>query len=689
MNLGALIISMLWLRLFPQQFGIMQRKRCLLLFLATIFLANCNLALGEPVGPSPDSPWELSVYQPDGKPVRLGNFATGKRLTVLLILGADCPLSQKAVTEVANDLAKSGASERVGLLGLLVGRDDAQDIERLRQEFKVAFPLFLDRRNTVASKLGVKVVPTAVLLDEQGAVLYLGRINDRVEQLGKRSKVRRHDLREAVTDALEGKPVRVARTEAVGCPVETRQATPGAKGTVEYYRDIQPILYKNCVVCHQVKGVAPFALVDYEDATLWAETAIDLMERKVMPPGQAESDFPVEDSPSVATPAEIDRIRRWVSEGMPQGTPPTKPLDLPPFDPEGDSLGKPDLVLRPEGPMTLGATGDDLYRFMVFKLNLNRDLNLRALRFVPGNRKVVHHTLVWYADSAGQDRIAADKDLKNALMTPDDKGPGYGQTAMLGKYLKVDANSAKAQFEQIGGYAPGHGCWNAPKGYAITVPAKTDLLVQFHYHRSGKVETDFSSVELYFAKGEIDTAQDLRTTNINDERFLVMPPNQRRRTHCAWTVEDDCRLVTVAPHGHFLTMSQTLTLEQKDGTRQNLLHFPNYDFNWQRSYNFRTPIPLAKGSKIHVSSLMDNTSANPNNPNKPPKAMFMGESTGDEMVYPFLTIILPKKSNWNLQKGFASLYRTGILSHALKTEFGMVNPAEKADPVNPAEGKRP
>jgi hypothetical protein len=136
-------------------------------------------------------------------------------------------------------------------------------------------------------------------------------------------------------------------------------------------------------------------------------------------------------------------------------------------------------------------------------------------------------------------------------------------------------------------------------------------------------------------------------------------------------------------------MSQTLTLEKTDGTRQNLLHFPNYDFNWQRSYNFRTPIPLAKGSKIHVSALMDNTSANPNNPNKPPKAVFMGESTGDEMVYPFLTIIIPKKSTWNLQKGFASLYRTGILSHALKVEFGLGKPVEKTDPVTPAEGKRP
>jgi len=667
----------------------MHTNRIALLFFATLFSGNLVQGQEAAANRASDSPWEFSVSQADGKTVRLGSLVAGKKLTVLLLIGADCPLSQKAVTEAAEDLVKAGADSRVNLLGLLVARDDALDIDRLRQEFKVRFPLFLDGKNQVAGKLGVKVVPTAVLLDEAGQVLYQGRINDRVEKLGKRTTVRRHDLREAILDALQGNPVRVSKTEAVGCPVETRPAMPGAKGTVEYHRDIQPMLYKHCAVCHQAKGVAPFSLADYEDATLWAETAIDLIERKIMPPGQAESDFPLADAPSTPTTGEIDLLRRWVSEGMPRGAPPAKSPELPPFDPEAESLGKPDLVLRPDGPMTLAATGDDLYRFMVFKLNLDRELNLRALRFVPGNRKVVHHTLVWWADSASQARIGSEKELQKAFLLPGDQGPGYGQGPMLGKFLKVDAKSLKPQFEQIGGYAPGHGCWKAPPGYAINIPAKTDLLVQFHYHRSGKVETDFSSVELYFAKGKIDADQGLRTTNINDERFLLMPPNQRRRTHCTWPVEDDCQLVTIAPHGHLLTVSQSLTLERPDGTRQNLLHFPNYDFNWQLGYSFRTPISVTKGSKIHVSAVMDNTSANPNNPNKPPQPVFMGESTKDEMVYPFLTIVLPKKSTWNLQKGFASLYRSGILSAALKEEFGLANPVEKSAPVQPAKEKRP
>lgn len=633
--------------------------------------------------------FDHSVGQADGTSTRLGELAAGNSLTVLLFLGADCPLSQKAITESVADLAKSGAGAKVGLVGLLVARDDAQDIQRLREEYKAAIPLLLDRNNKVAGILGVTVVPTAVLVDRQGKVLYHGRINDRVEQLGKRSVVRRHDMREAITDAVNGIQVRVPKTPSVGCPVETRKAMPDSIGKVEYHRDIQPILYRHCAVCHQEKGVGPFSLASYEDTILWVEMAIDLIERKIMPPGQAESDFSISDAPSVPSPEELRLLRQWLVEGMPKGPVPTNPRALPPTDPESADLGKPDLVLKPEGAMTLAPSGDDMYRYMVYKLNLNRELKVRALRFIPGNQKVVHHTLIWFADSATQARITADKSMNAYGLLPGDSGPGYGQSAMLGKYHKVGGKGSRLPFEQIGGYAPGHSLWKTPAGCALSIPEKTDLVVQMHYHRSGKVETDFSSIELYLAKGDVKPTEDFRTTNINDDKFLLMPPNQRRRTNTAWEVEDDCRIVGISPHGHLLTVSQTLTLERPDGTRKVLLNVPRFDFNWQRMYTFREPIPLAKGSKVHVSSLMDNTNGNPANPFKPPKAIFMGENTTDEMVFPFVALTIPKDSRWDLQQGFLSGYRTGVLANILKREFGLEADSNQAIPTPISGDKQP
>ena len=635
-----------------------------------------------------DNPWNLQVVDSTGKAAALKNLLDGNQFTVLLVLGSDCPLSQKALTEVSEDLAKVEALGKVGVLGLLVARDDAEDIKRLKQDFKITIPLYLDFHNMVSERLGVKVVPTAVLINQDGKILYQGRINDRVEQLGKRANARRHDLLEALKDALQGKPVRVAKTEAVGCPVETRKPTPNAKGRVEYYRDIQPFLYSHCVVCHQEKGVAPFSLAEYEDATLWMDSAIKLIEKKAMPPGQVESNFTIEELIPKPTAAELNLLKSWVAKGMPQGTRPEKPFELPPTDPEAGKLGKPDMVLKPEGPMTIAPVGDDLYRFMVFKMNLDREVKIQAVKMIPGNRKVVHHSLILFGDSSDLASISSDKDLINTGLLPGDKGPGYGQGLKLGKYLRPEKNSARHGFEMVGGYAPGAGSYKSPKGYAITIPPKSDFVVQMHYHRTGKVETDFSSIELYFAKGEINPTKEYRTSNINDENFFLMPPNQRKHTSYEWSAEEDLLIASISPHGHYLTLSQNLTLERPDGTVQTLVNVPKYDFNWQRLYTFREPVWVPKGSKVRVSSLLDNTSANPHNPHKPPKAVFVGENTTDEMVFPFISLIIDKDSKMDLQRSINSIYRNANLVEFLKRVFDHENPDEP-DPMKKTTGRKP
>lgn len=625
-----------------------------------------------------DNPWNLQVVDSTGKATALKNLLDGNQFTVLLVLGSDCPLSQKALTEVSEDLAKVEALGKVGLLGLLVARDDAEDIKRLKQDFKITIPLYLDFHNMVSERLGVKVVPTAVLINQDGKILYQGRINDRVEQLGKRANARRHDLLEALKDALQGKPVRVAKTEAVGCPVETRKANPEGKGTFEYYRDIQPFLYSRCVVCHQEKGVAPFSLADYEDAILWMETAIGLIEGKIMPPAQVESDFAIEELIPKPTANELRMLKIWVADGMPKGAKPSKLLELPLTDPEAGKLGPPDMILRPEGLMNIAPVGNDLYRFLVFKMNLDREVKIRAVKFVPGNKKVVHHSLILFGDSSDLSAISSDQELLNVGLLPGDKGPGYGQGIKLGKYIRPEKNSARHGFEMIGGYAPGAGSYKAPKGYAITIPPKSDFVVQMHYHRTGKVETDLSSIELYFAKGKINPTKEYRTSNINDENFFVMPPNQQKHTSFEWPVMEDCKIVSISPHGHYLTLSQNLTLVRPDGTLQTLVNVPRYDFNWQRLYTFVEPIQVARGSKIRVSSFMDNTDSNPHNPNKPPREVFMGENTFNEMVFPFISLIIDKDSKWDLQRSINSIYRNANLIEFMKQTFEYKNLNETA-----------
>jgi hypothetical protein len=49
-----------------------------------------------------------------------------------------------------------------------------------------------------------------------------------------------------------------------------------------YYRDVQPILDKNCVGCHIEGGIAPFALDNPKDAAKYARSAQFAVQQKRM-----------------------------------------------------------------------------------------------------------------------------------------------------------------------------------------------------------------------------------------------------------------------------------------------------------------------------------------------------------------------------------------------------------------------
>jgi hypothetical protein len=64
---------------------------------------------------------------------------------------------------------------------------------------------------------GATVTPEAVVV-VAGKVVYRGRIDDRYVDLGReRPAPTRRDLFDALTAILDGKPVPLAKTQAVGC----------------------------------------------------------------------------------------------------------------------------------------------------------------------------------------------------------------------------------------------------------------------------------------------------------------------------------------------------------------------------------------------------------------------------------------------------------------------------------------
>ncbi len=88
------------------------------------------------------------------------------------------------------------------------------------REFAYTFPYLLDPKESLAAFTGATTTPEAAVLSPHGELLYLGRIDNRLEDYGKlRVRATEFDLRDTLDAVLTGKPVPRARTKAFGCSI--------------------------------------------------------------------------------------------------------------------------------------------------------------------------------------------------------------------------------------------------------------------------------------------------------------------------------------------------------------------------------------------------------------------------------------------------------------------------------------
>ncbi|WP_165370559.1 redoxin domain-containing protein [Hymenobacter persicinus] len=141
------------------------------------------------------------------------------KATVYVFLADTCPISQTA-TLTLRELHAAYAGRGIRFVGLF---PDAQtrpaDIILFGKRYKVPFPLRSDEKQRLARRFQARITPEVVVAaaDDQ-TVLYQGRIDDSYVRLGQRRLVTGHqELRDALAAIVAGRPVPVARTEAVGC----------------------------------------------------------------------------------------------------------------------------------------------------------------------------------------------------------------------------------------------------------------------------------------------------------------------------------------------------------------------------------------------------------------------------------------------------------------------------------------
>ena len=144
----------------------------------------------------------------------------GKRAVVLFFVTTDCPLCNSYVPEL-NRIVRAYAARGVAFYAVQGDATvPAEDVRRHADEFGYTFPYLIDPEESLATYAGATTTPEAAVLSSRGEVLYLGRIDNRLEDFGKqRVQITEFDLRDTLDAILAGKPVPRARTKALGCAI--------------------------------------------------------------------------------------------------------------------------------------------------------------------------------------------------------------------------------------------------------------------------------------------------------------------------------------------------------------------------------------------------------------------------------------------------------------------------------------
>lgn len=394
-------------------------------------------------------------------------------------------------------------------------------------------------------------------------------------------------------------------------------ASPSAQ--ITYTRDIAPILFENCATCHRPGEVAPFSLLTYADAKRRAGQIADVTESKFMPPW-----LPVEGHGQFSgerrlTEKQIKALRVWADAGAPEGN----PADLPatPKFYEGWALGEPDLVVKMPEKYTLKAEGRDVFRVFVIPLDLPEDRYVTAVDFRPTNRKIVHHALL-FTDTQKQARKLDEQD----------KEPGYGRAGGIGFTPSGG----------LGGWAPGVTPRHLPDGVARILHKGADLVVQVHFHPSGKVEQEQSSIGLYFTKKEPERLALSLPKGMRRSQLDIAPGKKDFTMTDSFTLPIEAHVVGIFPHAHLLCKEIKVDATLPDGTQKPLIWIKEWDWNWQDEFLYDKSFKLPAGTKIDQKYVFDNSADNPRNPNTPPKRVTWGEQTADEMAITFFLLTAPK-----------------------------------------------
>jgi hypothetical protein len=428
---------------------------------------------------------------------------------------------------------------------------------------------------------------------------------------------------------------------------------PGVQSGPTFHRDVEPLLQKRCQSCHTAGGIAPFSLISYAEASPLALLIAETTGSRLMPPWGAQDTDECQTrhgwrNDERLSDDEIAMLAAWGAAGAPEGDPADAP---PPAEVQPTELSGKDLEIAPKPFVTSGDR--DEFRCFVLDPKLTEKIYINGTHFIAGNPSVVHHILL-FADASRESEGKADAD------------GGYDCFGGVGLTEQT----------MIAGWVPGGRPNDLPANIGTPVEAGSLLVMQIHYHPGGlTAEPDATRLQLRFTEGKPE--YHLTTTLVgnfkgpmagggllpgpgdgpNGPEFRIPAGASDHTETMQATIPGDPQtpevfLYGVLAHMHLVGVDQKVAIQRAkvEPAEECLLHVPQWDFSWQRSYSYDAPVEdlprLSPGDKLTLRCTYDNTLDNPalvgalteENLSEPVDVR-LGEETLDEMCITGLQLL--------------------------------------------------
>ena len=403
-----------------------------------------------------------------------------------------------------------------------------------------------------------------------------------------------------------GRAIALALGLALSTPVAgTAQEIAGAgpehmeDSAITYHGRVAGILREHCVACHNENGIAPFPLTTYEETRRRIGRIRRAIEGRRMPPWFANPEYGVWRNDRRLPESDRRDLLAWIEADAPEGSgPSTSPgtavaRHAAGEDPSGGwMLGRaPDTVVVLPEVMEIPAEGVIPYQYLFVKTEYAEDRWLEALELRPTAREVVHHTAAF-------------------LQGPDD--------VQRGPYLTLWTGRTQPTVY--------------PEGVAKRLPAGAWIMFEVHYSPNGDPTTDRTELGLVFA--DAPPEREASTLAVATREFIIPPHVDDHPVIAELPFWRGGEILSLLPHMHRRGTAFRYELERPDGSVEVLLDVPRYDFRWQLSYEFATPLRVEAGDTLRAWAWYDNSAGNPHNPD-PDAIVRHGPQDFEEMMAGF------------------------------------------------------